>query len=152
MTHRDQIISKNRLGKGKTTSSQHPRRQTPLRASELVAFIGTTDPARAKAFYRDTLGLILYGEDQFALVFDAHGTPLRISIVPEVAAAGYTVLGWRVPDIVATVSELETTGVKFERYPGLRQDKLGIWKSPTGAHVAWFKDPDGNILSITQSY
>jgi catechol 2,3-dioxygenase-like lactoylglutathione lyase family enzyme len=116
-----------------------------------MAFVGVRDPERAKAFYRDTLGLHLVTEQlPFALVFDAHGIMLRVSIVQEVAAAPYTVLGWEVPDIAAAVEELTSAGVAFERFPGMNHDKLGVWKSPGGAHVAWFKDPDGNLLSLTQ--
>jgi hypothetical protein len=89
-------------------------------------------------------------EDPFALVFDAHGTMLRVTNVAEVAAAQYTVLGWEVPNILAATKDLSAAGVKFERYPGLPQDELGIWTAPSGAKVAWFKDPDGNTLSLTQ--
>lgn len=124
--------------------------QTILGAHKIVTFIGVRDAARARAFYRDILGLRLVFEDGFALVFDAHGTTLRVSIVPEVVAAPYTVLGWQVPDIVATIKDLQKAGINLERYQGLPQDELGIWKTP-GAQVAWFKDPDGNTLSITQS-
>lgn len=126
------------------------RRESLLGSQKLVAFIATCDPARAKVFYRDTLGLRLVSEDKFALVFDAAGTMLRIATVQEVAAAKYTVLGWQVPDIVRTVKSLQQAHVTFERYPGMQQDDLGIWNSPNGAKVAWFKDPDGNTLSLTQ--
>jgi catechol 2,3-dioxygenase-like lactoylglutathione lyase family enzyme len=121
-----------------------------LECQELVAFVGTRDPVRAKHFYRDTLGLHLISEDEFALVFDASGTMLRVTRVQELAAAKYTVLGWRVHDIVSTVRQLQKMHVTLERYPGMQQDELGIWNSPSGAKVAWFKDPDGNTLSITQ--
>ncbi|MGA8029595.1 MAG: VOC family protein [Bryobacteraceae bacterium] len=124
----------------------------PLRFSsyKLTAFIATRDAARAKAFYGDALGLRLSSEDRFALVFDANGTMLRIATVDEVAAAKYTVLGWQVPDITATARDLQRAGIELERYEGMKQDELGIWKSPSGASVGWFKDPDGNTLSITQ--
>jgi catechol 2,3-dioxygenase-like lactoylglutathione lyase family enzyme len=121
-----------------------------LGTEKVVAFVGIRDPERAKAFYGDVLGLPLVSEDPFALVFDAHGTMLRVSIVPEVAAAKYTVLGWDVTDIAATAKQLGDLGVKLERFEGLQQDELGIWNSPGGAKVGWFKDPDDNILSITQ--
>jgi len=140
----------------KTSGASKPtkRRRPPIRravgAREIIAFVGTTDPRRAKAFYRDTLGLVLRSEVQFALEFDAHGTMLRVSTVQEVAAAEYTVLGWRVPNIVTAVRELQRAGVRFERYAGMGQDEHGIWKSPGGARIAWFKDPDGNTLSVTQ--
>jgi len=122
-----------------------------LASSSLVAFVGVCDPDRAKRFYRDTLGLRLVSEElPFALVFDVQGTMLRVTVVPEVKPAKFTVLGWKVPDIQAAVSSLEEEGVEFQRYAGLQQDGLGIWTSPSGARVAWFHDPDGNILSVTQ--
>lgn len=121
-----------------------------LGSQKLVAFVATRDPVQAKKFYRDSLGLQLVSEDEFALVFDAAGTMLRVTCVPEVAAAKYTVLGWQVPDIVRTAKQLQTKGIATEHYPGMQQDDLGIWHSPSGARVAWFKDPDGNTLSITQ--
>ena len=122
-----------------------------LASSSLVAFVGVCDPDRAKRFYRDTLGLRLVSEElPFALVFDVQGTMLRVTVVPEVKPAKFTVLGWKVPDIQAAVSSLDKEGVEFQRYAGIQQDGLGIWTSPNGARVAWFHDPDGNILSVTQ--
>jgi catechol 2,3-dioxygenase-like lactoylglutathione lyase family enzyme len=121
-----------------------------LGSQKLVAFVATREPSRAKEFYRDTLGLPLVSEDEFALVFDATGTMLRVTRVQELAAAKYTVLGWHVHDIVQTAKDLQKAQVTLERYPGMQQDELGIWNSPSGARVAWFKDPDGNTLSITQ--
>ena len=121
-----------------------------LANSPIVAFVATTDPSRAKTFYRDVLGLLLISEDEYALVFDAHGTMLRVAIVGETVLAPYTVLGWQVSDIDATVRGLLSKGVKFERYPWMEQDDLGIWSAPSGARVAWFKDPDGNLLSVSR--
>ena len=112
--------------------------------------MGTPQPERAKAFYRDTMGLRLVSEDQFAIVFDANGTMLRVSVVPEMTPAKYTVLGWDVSDIAAIAKSLTDAGVEFQRYPWMTHDELGIWTSPSGAKVAWFQDPDGNILSITE--
>src|SRR5438132_8822978 len=123
---------------------------TTLGSSKLMAFAATRDSARAKAFYRETLGLNLVSEDQFALVFDVQGTMLRVTTVQKVAAAPYTVLGWQVEDIIAAAKQLGKAGVIFEHYEGMDQDKLGIWTSPSGARVARFKDPDRNTLSITQ--
>jgi catechol 2,3-dioxygenase-like lactoylglutathione lyase family enzyme len=118
----------------------------------LVAFAATSDPERARKFYRDTLGLRLVMEQlPFALVFDANGTVLRVQIVNKVVPSGYTSLGWQVSDIKAAAKGLAGAGVRFERFPGMDHDELGIWSSPSGARVAWFKDPDGNILSIGQS-
>lgn len=121
-----------------------------LSSEKLVAFVATRDAALAKAFYRDTLGLRLVSEDPFALVFDAGGTMLRVTTVAELAPPKYTVLGWQVPDIERSVQDLQKTGVRFERYPGMPQNELGIWTAPGGAKVAWFRDPDGNTLSLTQ--
>ena len=116
-----------------------------------MAFVGVRDAARAKKFYRDTLGLRLASEElPFALVFDVQGTMLRVTIVADVATAQYTVLGWQVADVAATVKGLQKAGVAFQRYKGIKQDELGIWKSPSGARIAWFQDPDGNLLSLTQ--
>ena len=124
--------------------------KSALGSSKIIAFVGTGNPDRAKAFYRDTLGLRFVSEDQFAIVFDAHGIMLRVAIVPVLTPAKYTVLGWEVSDIAATVKELQKSGVKFERYGFMDQDDLGVWTSPSGAKIAWFKDPDENILSVTQ--
>ena len=122
-----------------------------LGSYKIMAFVAVRDPERAKSFYRDTLGLRLVEEAlPFALVFDAHGTMLRVTIVQDIVLAPYTVLGWEVPDIAATARQLTVAGVKLERYPVMQQDELGIWKAPSGAKVAWFKDPEGNVLSVTQ--
>lgn len=121
-----------------------------LGRSQVVAFAATTQPDAARAFYRDVLGLPLVHEDAFALVFDANGTPLRIARVQQVAAASYTVLGWQVEDIAAEITDLTARGVHFERFGWFEQDDLGIWTAPDGTRVAWFKDPDGNTLSLSQ--
>jgi catechol 2,3-dioxygenase-like lactoylglutathione lyase family enzyme len=117
----------------------------------IVGFVSIVDVARAKEFYRDTLGLTLLSEEPpFALVFDAHGIMLRLGMAKELPPAHGTVLGWNVPDVAATVRELGEAGVRFERYPQMTQDESGIWSAPGGAKVAWFKDPDGNILSVSE--
>jgi catechol 2,3-dioxygenase-like lactoylglutathione lyase family enzyme len=117
----------------------------------IVGFVTIVDVSRAKAFYRDTLGLrLLMEEPPFALVFDANGIMLRLGMGKEIAPAHGTVLGWQVPEIKQVVTDLGQAGVKFERFAGMDQDDLGIWTSPTGAKVAWFKDPDGNTLSISE--
>jgi catechol 2,3-dioxygenase-like lactoylglutathione lyase family enzyme len=126
-------------------------KQFRLSDQSLIGFVATSDADRAKKFYRDMLGLRLVSDETpFALVFDAHGTILRVTIVEKVMPAGYTVLGWQVPDIVAAAKALSEAGVRFERFQGMQQDELGIWSSPGGAMVAWFKDADGNTLSISQ--
>ncbi|MBI5288726.1 MAG: VOC family protein [Chloroflexi bacterium] len=121
-----------------------------LGSSNIMAFVATAQPDAARAFYEGILGLRLIEDAPFALVFDAYGTKLRVQKVQTVAPAPYTTLGWVVDDIVATVRELASRGVQFERYEGLEQDDLGIWSSGAG-NIAWFKDPDGNTLSVTQS-
>jgi catechol 2,3-dioxygenase-like lactoylglutathione lyase family enzyme len=121
-----------------------------LKSRPIVAFVATTDPKRAKAFYAKTLGLHLVSEDGFALAFDAGGTMLRVAIVNALQPAGYTVLGWIVPDIAKAVRALVKRGVTFQRYQWMQQDDLGIWSSPSGARVAWFTDPDSNTLSLTE--
>jgi catechol 2,3-dioxygenase-like lactoylglutathione lyase family enzyme len=117
----------------------------------IIGFVSIVDVPRAREFYRDTLGLrLVIEEPPFALVFDANGIMLRLGMAKEIAPAHGTVVGWQVPEINATVKELAQAGVQFERYEGMNQDELGIWTSPTGAKVAWFKDPDGNTLSISE--
>jgi catechol 2,3-dioxygenase-like lactoylglutathione lyase family enzyme len=123
-----------------------------LGANKIVAFVHITDWARARAFYEDVLGLRLVEEEKpFALVFDANGIMLRVTPGGEHKPASGTVLGWEVESIERTVEQLTSAGVEFLRYPGLNDsDPLGIWTSPSGARIAWFHDPDGNVLSLTQ--
>jgi catechol 2,3-dioxygenase-like lactoylglutathione lyase family enzyme len=123
-----------------------------LGGSKLVAFASSTDPAKARAFYETTLGLRLVSDDApFALVFDANGTMLRVTKVGEHKPAPFTMLGWEVVSIEDTVERLTAAGVAFLRYAGLNDtDPLGIWTSPSGARIAWFHDPDGNVLSVTE--
>jgi catechol 2,3-dioxygenase-like lactoylglutathione lyase family enzyme len=121
-----------------------------LGSAQLVAFAGATDLATAREFYGRVLGLPLDHEDGFACVFRAGDTRLRVTRVEEVVPAPYTVLGWSVPDIERAIGELSARGLAFERYEGMTQDDLGAWSAPSGARVAWFRDPDGNTLSITE--
>jgi catechol 2,3-dioxygenase-like lactoylglutathione lyase family enzyme len=123
-----------------------------LGGSKLVAFAATTDPAKARAFYEGVLGLHLVADEKpFALVFDANGTMLRVTTVHELKPDPFTVLGWNVADIEAKVDVLASKGVVFNRYEGVNDgNPRGIWNSPSGARVAWFTDPDGNVLSLTQ--
>jgi catechol 2,3-dioxygenase-like lactoylglutathione lyase family enzyme len=118
--------------------------------SALMAFVATANADEARAFYRDVLGLTLVDEHPFALVFDSSGTTLRIQKVESVAPIPYTALGWRVDDIHASVHGLVERGVTFERFPGISQDDDGVWSNPFGVGVAWFKDPDGNLLSLSE--
>lgn len=131
-----------------------------LNTEKIVAFVAIRDRDAARTFYRDTLGLRLLGEDRFAMIFDANGTTVRLTPVPDWTPPQFTVLGWDVQDIVAAVKELRGAGVEFQKYPWMNdQDDSGIWTSPSGpevsavhggARVAWFKDPDGNVLSLSQ--
>ena len=121
-----------------------------LSASPLIAFVSTADARQALSFYRDTLRLRLVSESPFALVFDVMGTMLRVAIAETVTPAPYTVLGWQVADIAATVDDLTAQGVAFTYHEGMDQDARGIWTSPAGGLIAWFHDPDGNVLSLTQ--
>jgi catechol 2,3-dioxygenase-like lactoylglutathione lyase family enzyme len=122
-----------------------------LNNSRLIAFAATTKPGVARAFYCDVLGLRLVEQTPFALVFDANGTQLRIQIVQSHTPAPHTQLGWHVMDIRSEIEQLTAKGVRFELFPHFQQDQQGVWKSPSGALVAWFKDPDGNLLSLTES-
>jgi catechol 2,3-dioxygenase-like lactoylglutathione lyase family enzyme len=121
-----------------------------LRNYDAISFLATTNPAASRAFYEDVLALSLVSDEHFALVFDVNGRMLRIAKTDKLQPAAHTVLGWAVPDISGAVRDLEARGVQFSRFDGMNQDTSGIWTSPSGARVAWFKDPDGNALSLTQ--
>jgi catechol 2,3-dioxygenase-like lactoylglutathione lyase family enzyme len=124
-----------------------------LGTADIVAFVPTKNPDKARQFYEKTLGLKFIADDKFALVFESKGVMIRvvdISGFPDYKPPPFTVLGWGVDDIGKTVSGLQKKGVKFERYTGLEQDRLGVWTAPGNAKVAWFKDPDGNTLSLSQ--
>jgi catechol 2,3-dioxygenase-like lactoylglutathione lyase family enzyme len=121
-----------------------------LANSELIAFGATTQPERAKSFYGSTLGLRLIADEPFAIVFDANGTMLRLQKANRHTPPPFTALGWRVDDMAAMVQKLLTAGVQLERFQGFEQDTTGVWTAPDGTKVAWFKDPDGNVLSLTQ--
>ncbi|HWX20498.1 MAG TPA: VOC family protein [Candidatus Binatia bacterium] len=117
---------------------------------EPVLFLATANPERARGFYERVLGLTFLADEPYALVFQVGRSMLRIQKVEHVAKAPYTALGWAVRDIRTTAAALSKTGVVFQRFDGLDQDDQGIWHSPGGALVAWFQDPDGNTLSLTQ--
>lgn len=114
-----------------------------------MAFLATRDGVRARAFYETTLGLPILSDDDFALALDAGGTMLRVQKVPDFTPHPFTAIGWQVTDIDAVADRLAAAGIVLQRYPGLEQDKRGIWHAPSGARVAWFHDPDGNTLSLT---
>ena len=121
-----------------------------LGLTSIIAFVPTTHPVQAREFYEQTLGLRFVSDDGFALVFDANGVMVRVVRVQEFTPAPYTVLGWNVKDIEDLVRSLAQRGVQFERYGFFKQDDLGIWTAPSGDKVAWFKDPDGNTLSVSE--
>jgi len=128
-------------------------KDTPLANSDVMAFVATTQPEQARAFYCDVLGLSFEEDSPFALVVKAANAMVRIQKVQSFTPLPFTSLGWTVNDIRATVQQLVEKGVEgvaFERFQGMNQDDLGIWSSPSGALVCWFKDPDGNVLSLTQ--
>jgi catechol 2,3-dioxygenase-like lactoylglutathione lyase family enzyme len=125
-------------------------KEVSMLGSKIMAFIPTRDATKARAFYERALGLRFVSEDQFALVLDASGILVRISKVPEFKPQQFTILGWEVPDINEAVSHLQGRGVELERYGLEAQDSRGVWTAPGGAKVAWFKDPDGNVLSVSQ--
>jgi catechol 2,3-dioxygenase-like lactoylglutathione lyase family enzyme len=126
--------------------------ESVLGSKKLVAFVPTLRADRARAFYEGLLGLrLVKDEAPFALVFDANGTMLRVTIVHELTPHPFTVLGWEVDDLEVVVERLTTGGIEFLRFPGMNDsDPHGIWNAPGGARIAWFKDPDGNVLSLTQ--
>lgn len=121
-----------------------------LEDAALVAFVATTDLKRSHAFYGGVLGLQNLEMTPFANVYDVAGRALRVTLVEERAAAPYTVLGWEVADIAAAVASLTAGGIPMKRFDGMRQDAAGIWMAPGGARIAWFEDPDGNVLSVGQ--
>jgi catechol 2,3-dioxygenase-like lactoylglutathione lyase family enzyme len=120
-----------------------------LGSTKIVAFVPTKDPAGARAFYEGVLGLRFVKDDGFASVFDANGIMVRIAKA-QFTPAQFTILGWEVVDIEKMAIGLKEKGVIFERFGFFEQDQHGIWTAPTGDKVAWFKDPDGNVLSISQ--
>src|SRR6185369_16480423 len=121
-----------------------------LNKSTIISFVATKAPQKAREFYEQILGLTFISEDDFAIVFDANKTMLRVQKVQEHTPVNHTVLGWDVDDIYKEVKELLERGVKCEQYEWIKQDELGIWTAPSMAKIAWFKDPDENTLSFTQ--
>jgi catechol 2,3-dioxygenase-like lactoylglutathione lyase family enzyme len=121
-----------------------------LASGKLVGFVPTKDSKRAREFYEGKLGFQFVSDDQFALVMQAGKSMIRIAKVKDFKPAQYTVMGWEVADVEAMVKLLNGRGVKFEKYPFVEDRELGIWTTPNGDKVAWFKDPDGNVLSLSQ--
>ncbi len=121
-----------------------------LSRSDLIGFIPTRNPAQARTFYEQTLGLRFLSDDVFALVMEAKGNMIRIVHVKEFTPFAFTILGWEVCNIENEVTSLAARGVAFKRYAWLEQSESGVWTAPGGAKVAWFQDPDGNVLSLSQ--
>jgi catechol 2,3-dioxygenase-like lactoylglutathione lyase family enzyme len=121
-----------------------------LGSKDIVAFVPTRDFAKARAFYEGVLGLRFVKDDGFALVLDANGIMVRVAKAPEFTPAHFTILGWQVSEIEKIVRGLRDKGVHFEIFGFFKQDELGIWTAPSGDKVAWFKDPDGNTLSVSE--
>ena len=120
-------------------------------SGQLVGFVPSTDLDVSEMFYVDTLGFGKIARDHFALVLDGGGgTPVRVTLVQSRADTGYTVLGWQVADLNGTVEALRAKGVDLVRYNGMDQDDHDVWTAPDGLRVAWFRDPHGNVLSLTQ--
>ncbi len=115
-----------------------------------VSFIATAKPAASRDFYENTLGLRCVSDGPFAIVFALGPITLRVQKVDSVPDVGFTVLGWEVADVRKLVDELAAAGVRFEKYAHLTQEESGVWRAPSGASVAWFRDPDGNTLSLTE--
>jgi catechol 2,3-dioxygenase-like lactoylglutathione lyase family enzyme len=121
-----------------------------LTDAPVLAFVATSDLDRAHAFYGDVLGLRRVETTPFASVYDGNGTTLRVTRVERVAAAPYTVLGWAVADVDGAIAALASRGVVFEQFAGVEQEDTGVWTAPDGTRIAWFRDPDGNTLSVAQ--
>jgi catechol 2,3-dioxygenase-like lactoylglutathione lyase family enzyme len=122
-----------------------------LASSKMVSFVPTRDSQKAREFYEGKLGFQFVSDDPFALVVRAGDNKIRVAKVPkDFAPVAFTILGWEVQDIEAVVAWLKGRGVAFEKYPFIQDPELGIWTAPGGDKVAWFKDPDGNVLSVAQ--
>lgn len=121
-----------------------------LASNSLIAFIPTVNAEKAKAFYVGILGLEFIQDDKFALVLKGGSNMIRIVRLESFTPAPYTILGWEVPNLRQEVQRLSKEGISFTRYPFLQQDEDGVWTTPTGSLVAWFQDPDGNVLSFSQ--
>ncbi len=121
-----------------------------LASSKMIGFVPTKNSGKARMFYEGKLGFHFISDDQFALVMQAGENMVRIAKTKDFAPAAYTVLGWEVKHIEKVVSWLKGRGVVFEKYPFIQDQDSGIWETPNGDKVAWFKDPDGNVLSISE--
>jgi catechol 2,3-dioxygenase-like lactoylglutathione lyase family enzyme len=138
------------MSKAKTEKTPLATRTFQLATCDVMTFVATREARKSRKFYEETLGLRFISDEPYALVFDLNGIMLRIQKVQDLTPAQHTILGWSVPNIREAVKALAARGVLFQRYPGMQQDELGVWTSPSGGQVAWFRDPDGNTLSLTQ--
>ena len=124
-----------------------------LQKNDIVAFVPTNDAQKSKAFYKDVLGLKFVSDDGFALVFNANGTMIRIARAGKFTPQQFTILGWQVKKIEQVVKKMQAKGVEFLHFPGMGQGESGVWNAPDGAaKVAWFRDPDGNTLSVSEHF
>jgi catechol 2,3-dioxygenase-like lactoylglutathione lyase family enzyme len=121
-----------------------------LESARAMAFVPATDLGRARGFYEGILGLEVLDVSGFACVFRVGGATLRVALVGELSPQPFTVFGWEVPAIGETMAALAARGVEFLRFEGMDQDPAGVWITPGGDRIAWFRDPDGNVLSLTQ--
>ena len=121
-----------------------------LESARAMAFVPATDLGRARGFYEGILGLEVLDVSGFACVFRVGGATLRVALVGELSSQPFTVFGWEVPAIGETMAALAARGVEFPRFEGMDQDPAGVWITPGGDRIAWFRDPDGNVLSLTQ--
>jgi catechol 2,3-dioxygenase-like lactoylglutathione lyase family enzyme len=121
-----------------------------LESARAIAFVPATDLGRARDFYEGVLGLEVLDVSSFACVFRVGGATLRVAVVGELSPQPFTVFGWAVEAISETMAGLAARGVEFLRYEGMDQDPAGVWVTPGGDRIAWFRDPDGNVLSLTQ--
>ena len=135
-----------------STSDRDLRYESRMALSKIIGFAITTDAAKARAFYGGMLGFRFVSDDDYAVVFDANGTTLRLQKAQQFTPAQHTILGWEVVDIHSEIRALTERGVKFEQFGQafMPQDELGVWTTPDGSQVAWFKDPDGNTLSLSR--
>jgi|tagenome__1003787_1003787.scaffolds.fasta_scaffold19313341_2 catechol 2,3-dioxygenase-like lactoylglutathione lyase family enzyme len=138
------------MSKAKTEKPPLATRTFQLATCDVMTFVATRDASKSRRFYEETLGLRFISDEPYALVFDLNGIMLRIQKVQDLTPAQHTTLGWSVPNVREAVETLAARGVPFQRFPGMQHDELGVWTSPTGGQVAWFRDPDGNTLSLTQ--
>lgn len=120
-----------------------------LSNQRIKAFVSTVQLSVAREFYEKKLGLTLLSQDKYGIEFEANETHIRLSVVEKLTPQPFTVLGWDTDDIVSTINNLTAKGIIFERYNFIEQDENGIWTAPGGTRVAWFKDPDGNLLSVS---